>query len=541
MVTARRALRLRSRVAAVVCVLAVAGAIRAAAQGSEPLRKSDVIRLLSNPLIGAGEVADLIRRTCLTFRPTERDWADLRELGASADVLSSVGACAAREPRRATLASSAAPSPPSPAPRAPSPPAAAAPPASSPPPMVVAALLAPRVVVGPGAVALVELQVKKSDGTDARGAKLVLRGSSGIPGGAARDVEAVADDSGFASFHVPVGRQTGRYRLEVVGAAGGALPGRPGLELVVRAGLPARIEAPSQLELGLPGDGALALPVAVKDSFGNPVPGEAIELRPAKVAMGPVADTRPTDSLGRVLFVIRRAAVREPGQLQIRARGATLALVNATGPDILSSVATGFIAGDGQRGVARSRLTEPIVFEARGVAGDPLPNRRVSFRAVNAEITPDSAVTDSAGQVRLDVTLGPKAGTAVVTALVDSVEKQATLHVDARVPTELILERDGVRVDGGHIVVELGVPFTLTLKARDGYGNPSAATDLLGPLREMVRQFNARSRLVKLLGVQPDSSATTLTFKATGLGSAEVTLSGDLRTSVTVEVVPARR
>ncbi len=200
MVAARRALRLRSRVPALVCVLALAGAIRAAAQGSEPLRKSDVIRLLSNPLIGAGEVADLIRRTCLAFRPTERDWADLRELGASADVLSSVGACAAREPRRATLASSA---PPPPTPRAAPPPAAAAPPASSPPPMVVAALLAPRVVVGPGAVALVELQVKKSDGTDASGVKLVLRGSSEIPGGAARDVEAVADDSGFVSSPTP--------------------------------------------------------------------------------------------------------------------------------------------------------------------------------------------------------------------------------------------------------------------------------------------------------------------------------------------------
>src|SRR5205823_10126983 len=102
---ARRAVGLWSRVPALVCVLALAGGMRAAAQGGggEPLRKSDVIRLLSNPLIGAGEVADLIRRTCLAFRPTERDWADLRELGASADVLGSVGGCAARTPRQAKL------------------------------------------------------------------------------------------------------------------------------------------------------------------------------------------------------------------------------------------------------------------------------------------------------------------------------------------------------------------------------------------------------------------------------------------------------
>jgi len=48
-----------------------------ATQGSQPLRKTDVIRLLSNPLISRREVADLIRRNCVAFRPTPRDWADL--------------------------------------------------------------------------------------------------------------------------------------------------------------------------------------------------------------------------------------------------------------------------------------------------------------------------------------------------------------------------------------------------------------------------------------------------------------------------------
>src|SRR2546426_8454132 len=37
-----------------------------------------LIRLLSNPLISRREVADLIRRNCVAFRPTPRDWADLR-------------------------------------------------------------------------------------------------------------------------------------------------------------------------------------------------------------------------------------------------------------------------------------------------------------------------------------------------------------------------------------------------------------------------------------------------------------------------------
>jgi len=548
LVLPRRPLVSHRHAAALVCGIALSGATWALAQaaqggGGEPLRKSDVIRLLSNPLIGAGEVAALIRRNCLAFRPTERDWADLRAMGANADVLGSVGGCAARAPRQAKLTAPAPaaashaplsphqpPQPPQPLPTAPLPPTA-----------VVASLLTPRVVVGPGADALVLVQAKKSDGTVAGGFKLVLRGRAGIPGGAASDVEAVADDSGFAAFHVPAGRQAGRYRVEVVGAAGGALPGRPQVELVVRPGAPARVEVPQQLDLGPPGDGTVALPVAVQDSFGNPVLGEVIELRLAQAAMGVVADMRTTDSLGRALFVIPRAGIREPGRLEVFARGARLASVDATVPNILSSITTGFVAGDGQRGVVRSRLTEPMVFQARGIAGNPLPNKRVSFRAVNAEIAPDSAVTDSAGQVRLDVTLGSKAGTAVVTAMLDSVQKQATLYVDAGIPVELMLEREGIRVDGGHIVVELGAPFTLTLRARDGYGNPGAMAGLLGPLREMATQFNARSRLVKLVSVQPDSSAAILKFKATDLGSTEVTLFAGLRTSVTVEVVQARR
>src|SRR5689334_24319461 len=65
-----------------------------ATQGSQPLRKTDVIRLLSNPLISRSEVASLVRRNCIAFRPTPRDWADLREFGADAEVLNSIDSCA---------------------------------------------------------------------------------------------------------------------------------------------------------------------------------------------------------------------------------------------------------------------------------------------------------------------------------------------------------------------------------------------------------------------------------------------------------------
>ncbi|HEV2749774.1 MAG TPA: hypothetical protein VGV12_04545, partial [Gemmatimonadales bacterium] len=84
-------MRTFAAVLAGVLVYSVTSPSPGAAQGSQPLRKTDVIRLLSNPLISKSEVADLIRRNCIAFRPTPRDWADLRDFGADAEVLSSLG------------------------------------------------------------------------------------------------------------------------------------------------------------------------------------------------------------------------------------------------------------------------------------------------------------------------------------------------------------------------------------------------------------------------------------------------------------------
>ncbi|OLB68220.1 MAG: hypothetical protein AUI09_01015 [Gemmatimonadetes bacterium 13_2_20CM_2_66_5] len=65
-----------------------------AAQSPPPLDKTELIRLLTNPLFAQTEVADVVRRSCLTFRPTERDWADLRNAGAGGEVIATAAACA---------------------------------------------------------------------------------------------------------------------------------------------------------------------------------------------------------------------------------------------------------------------------------------------------------------------------------------------------------------------------------------------------------------------------------------------------------------
>src|SRR5256885_7434661 len=122
------------------------------------------------------------------------------------------------------------------------------------------------------------------------------------------------------------------------------------------------------------------------------------------------------------------------------------------------------------------------------------------FRGRNARIARDSIVTDSTGRARVDVTLGSQGGLALVTASLDSVQAAETLHVDPGPAVELILERDGARVDGGRIIVERDVPFALTIKARDGYGHLNSTTSLSRPLPDVLRPYNVRSPLPRVLG-----------------------------------------
>ena len=107
-------------------------------QGVAPLRKSDLVRLLSGSVMSQQEIAQLVTRNCLTFTPSDRDRSDFRLLGAEPPVLAAVDGCA----RRATRP---APKPVPPPPRAVAtqpvaPPPAAKPPLAAPPPASVVRL-----------------------------------------------------------------------------------------------------------------------------------------------------------------------------------------------------------------------------------------------------------------------------------------------------------------------------------------------------------------------------------------------------------------
>jgi len=406
-----------------LCGAAGGVAPHAAAQGTDPLRKTDVVRLLSNPVIGRNEIAVLIRRNCLAFHPSERDWADLRNLGADAEVLGSVGACIHRPKPRET------------APRA---------------------------------------------------------------------VPAVAP-----------------------------LPPR-----VVRPAPPAIADvAPGRLSMDSADVGPMTVSVAVKDASGNAVRGEPVELRGVDGEMGVATVPAATDSLGRVSFVLEPRTIRRPGRIEIRVRGTQLAALEAAYSAVASSQSR-FVTGAEQIGIAGTQVNAPLVFQARTGSGRPLAGRVISFTAQNAAVTPDQAITDGAGLAQVQVTLGPKAGGAIVIASVDSVRTQATLQVQPAAPAAVLIEHNRVRVDGGHLVVPPDVPFALSVSAQDAYGNPVPVAGLARVLEQMRAQFNARSSLLRMERVESDRWVTTVTFRPVRRGAAPLTLAD---ATVSVEVAGARR
>src|SRR5438132_7170908 len=135
--------------AAVVLVLLgqlCATAARAQRGGTEPLRKGELVRLLGSRAMSTAQVAALVGRNCVAFRPSERDRADLRAAGADEAVLAAIDQCLrARAPvsrpaprPSAPVSRPSAPAPPrvaqQPAPAAQAPTPQAPPPAQAPPP-----------------------------------------------------------------------------------------------------------------------------------------------------------------------------------------------------------------------------------------------------------------------------------------------------------------------------------------------------------------------------------------------------------------------
>jgi hypothetical protein len=473
-----------------------------AAQGPRPLDKVEVIRLLTNPLFAQAEVADVVRRSCVAFRPTERDWADLRNAGAGGEVIASVAACTTR--------------------RATPPPAAPAPP----PAPLTAVAVTPDIVASAGTPSSVRVFVHRG-GAPQRRIPVTLRGTTSV--GLPRDASGTTDDSGVVVFPLPPVSQPGVHRFEVVGNNGSLFPGRPTVTLSIRAGDPGRLRvAPDYI--GSAENGATVV-ATVTDSMGNPLAREPVELSTGIGAPQSVA----TDSIGHASFVLPPAALPRGGALQLRVR--KLAAVEVPVADVagLSGALTGFVGAASRRGRVGSPLADPVSFRARTVQGAAPVGRVVRFRAVNARVRPDSVVLDSTGTIPLDIVLGARTGDALVFARIDSVEKLLTLHADPGPIATLVLEYLGEPVTGREISVRVATPFVLRVTARDLYNNETTIEPLAQLLRaNRAQQSSRQQRELEIMNLEFSEDAVLVTLRAQRMQTYEFTIGSGITATVRV-------
>ena len=290
-----------------LCGLIAVGAARsaAAAQNTEPLRKTDLIRLLSGGTMSSAEIATLVQRNCLSFTPTARDRDNLTALGADSMLFARIDACN----RRATAVARPPVATPRPPPTAPT----VKPPAAAAALRLVAVPLTTRISAPVGGTASVGVALKRGS-AGVPGAHLMLRGSGR---GAAPDAEAVTDDRGVALFRFAAGSTPGTIQLGVVSGAGTpALDAAVTIELTVTVAAPPAVAvAPARPQRrpspartgfvagsgqrGVVGERApLPMIFEVRDSTGAPVVGEPVTL--SATNGGLVDASMETDSSGHV-------------------------------------------------------------------------------------------------------------------------------------------------------------------------------------------------------------------------------------------------
>jgi hypothetical protein len=245
-----------------------------------------------------------------------------------------------------------------------------------------------------------------------------------------------------------------------------------------------------------------------------------------------------TDSAGRAAFTLFSNAVARGASVQVRVRGLAPVELEISAPAGLSGVNTGFLPVASPSAPVGNALSDPLIFRARTVQGAPASGRTVRFRALNARVTPETAVLDSSGRARLDVVLGARAGEAAVFASIDSVERVATLRAEPGPIDSLILDRNGEVVNGRAIVVQVGVPFALRLRARDLYGNETSIDGLGQALKAGRARLLVRQQDLQLINLESADSAIVVTLKAARVGTYQFVIGSGITANVRVDAIP---
>jgi hypothetical protein len=425
----------RNRLAALL--LLVSAPISLGAQQG-PLRKTDLIRMLTGRAYSPAQIAEAVQRSCLSFTPTARDRANLVDLGADSAIMARIDACvrshAAAAPARVDT----------PVPPPPPPPAAPAP--------LVAVPLATRVSVPLRGTALVSVALKR--GTQAvAGTRLVLYGTARLAGPGASDVEAVTDQRGIAEFRFPAGGAAGTVRLTVATVGADPLDEPAAVDLTVVAPAPAlvaaappRPAAPGQpasdrtgFVLGMGQHGrvgeAAPLPLVfeVRDSAGLPLRDIAVTL---SATNGRLVGAAPrTDSLGQVRAQVvfgERAGV--------------------------ATVVTGTAGGPGPDGITRETSLYPsagdpsqlvVLLDGNAVVGQVV---MLAHRAVQLRIFCRDRFGNTLPLTGLRATVGDDKVVQVTEVTSDALGGTVTVGGTRSGSTNLVVQGSGLRADFSALV-----------------------------------------------------------------------------------------
>ena len=299
----------------------------AGAQGTQPLRKAELVRMLARRAPSKPQIASLVRRNCVTFQPTAHDRAELRAAGADDAVLAAIDQClrarlarAAPPPRPRPVAP--APARPAPSPvvavtdtsaRAEPPPPPPLPPAPPPRPVISERLTQftggaeLHGTVGSTLPQELVLEVRDTTGAPFVGQPVTITTSSG--GGTVTPSAAESDTSGVVRVRVTLGERAGATtitaRVETLTRTVLVRvdPGPPEA-LVVERG-----DTPVVGSLTLRSRDTVVLRVVARDRYGNRT---ALDKFAATTTARAIALTATaTDTAGSVTLVPRRSGVGE--------------------------------------------------------------------------------------------------------------------------------------------------------------------------------------------------------------------------------------
>ncbi|MFQ5747590.1 MAG: Ig-like domain-containing protein, partial [Gemmatimonadota bacterium] len=462
---------------AVIGVLTALAPQALRAQQAAPLQKSDLIRLLTGPTYTKAEVAGIIRRSCLTFTPTQRDRADLRSLGADQAVLDAIDECVRRAARLE--------------------------------------LRVQRRTLSVEAGSSTDLTaIVRRGGAPESGVRLVLVGSGEVPGGPGEDLALRTGADGRATFTVPAGTTAGVYELRVTAPdVSGA--GSVTVQLRTSPAAPARaVVSPERLTPD--GVGRARVALDLRDAFDNRVAGAEVTLWDGAPPAGREVASGTTNEEGTAVLDVE-ADLRGVRSLTVYAGETALASIPVA-PVPVSASTSGFVEGTGQAADAGNALPAPLVFEVRDAGGNPLPNRIVRFEVANGSADPPEARTDADGRASTTVTLGTVSRPTEVVASVGDVEARTTFRatIGGLTAEELRrrLEEAGRRLDLGDAA-----------GAREAYArlvaaNPVSVDALVGHGRALLATGEytaAASRFREALRIEPSRTPARV-----GLGTASL-------------------